>query len=62
LLTSPQNLAVLIFFIPFVVFQLPATTIVRFMGPRAYLPTLGLLWGIVGMVWRLEPIPPPLEA
>lgn len=39
------NIIVLIFFIPYVLCQPPATVILRKMGPRYFLTTIVLLWG-----------------
>ncbi|EKD17677.1 uncharacterized protein L3040_003559 [Drepanopeziza brunnea f. sp. 'multigermtubi'] len=39
------NLIVLIFFIPYVLFQPPATVVLRKVGPRNFLTTIVVLWG-----------------
>ncbi|KFY86086.1 hypothetical protein V500_07884 [Pseudogymnoascus sp. VKM F-4518 (FW-2643)] len=39
------SVIVLIFFIPYVLFQPPATVIMRKLGPRRFLPTICVLWG-----------------
>ncbi|KAJ5414667.1 hypothetical protein N7509_001294 [Penicillium cosmopolitanum] len=43
------SLILLVFFITYVIFQMPATIVVRKFGPRIFLPTITLLWGIVMM-------------
>lgn len=42
-----QNIANLVFFFPYIVFQPPSTVIVRAIGPRIHLATITLLWGSV---------------
>lgn len=42
-----QNIASLLFFIPYIIFQPPSTIIVRKIGPRLHLGGLTLLWGAV---------------
>ncbi|KAL3419230.1 phthalate transporter [Phlyctema vagabunda] len=45
-LTSTRySLIVLIFFIPYVLFQPPATVVLRKMGPRYFLSLITILWG-----------------
>lgn len=39
------NLIVCLFFIPYVLFQPPATVILRKVGPRNFLPAITILWG-----------------
>jgi MFS family permease len=39
------SLIVLIFFIPYVLFQPPATVVLRKIGPRKFLSAITLLWG-----------------
>ncbi|KAJ5984608.1 hypothetical protein N7481_006707 [Penicillium waksmanii] len=46
------SLILLVFFITYVIFQMPATIVVRKFGPRIFLPTITLLWGVVMMVFR----------
>ena len=40
------SIIVLIFFITYVLLQPPATVVLRKVGPRIFLPTITLLWGI----------------
>lgn len=49
-LLTLQSLVVLIFFIPYVLFQLPSSIIVRRLGPKAFLGGITFLWGVVMMV------------
>jgi hypothetical protein len=44
------SLITLIFFIPYVIFQPPATVILRKMGPRYFLSTIVVLWGATMIV------------
>ena len=37
----------LIFFVPFVIFEFPSTILVRRLGPRFYLGAISLAWGAV---------------
>ncbi|KAJ5190456.1 phthalate transporter [Penicillium cinerascens] len=46
---SRYSLVVLIFFIPYVIFQLPGSIIVRRLGPKAFLGGITFLWGVVMM-------------
>jgi hypothetical protein len=39
------NIIVLIFFIPYVLFQPPATVVLRKVGPRIFLTAITILWG-----------------
>lgn len=48
------SVIVLIFFIPYVLFQPPATVIMRKLGPRRFLPTICVLWGGVMIVSDLR--------
>ncbi len=41
------SIITLIFFIPYVLFQPPATVILRKLGPRAFLPAITFLWGAI---------------
>lgn len=43
----------LVFFPPYIVFQIPSTVIVRAIGPRIHLGTITLLWGtvMIGMAY-----------
>ena len=40
------NIIVLLFFITYVLLQPPATVILRKLGPKAFLPTITVLWGV----------------
>lgn len=53
LIGTRYSIIVLVFFIPYVIFQPPATVILRKIGPRAFLPTITLLWGMtmIGMAF-----------
>jgi NADH:ubiquinone oxidoreductase subunit 3 (subunit A) len=44
-----------VFFAPYIVFQFPATIAIRKIGPRKFLSTIVLLWGIVMLV-RFTPL------
>ena len=46
-LTETQNIANLVFFIPYVIFQPPSTVLIRAIGPRYHLAAITLLWGAV---------------
>ncbi|KAJ5136210.1 phthalate transporter [Penicillium atrosanguineum] len=46
---SRYSLVVLIFFVPYVIFQLPSSIIVRKLGPKAFLGGITFLWGVVMM-------------
>jgi hypothetical protein len=41
------SLVVLLFFITYVALQPPATVVLRKLGPRTFLPTIVILWGVV---------------
>jgi hypothetical protein len=45
------NIANLVFFIPYIIFQPPSTIVVRKLGPRIHLAAITLLWGgvMIGM-------------
>jgi MFS family permease len=45
LIGNRYSLIVLIFFIPYVLFQPPATVVLRKVGPRRFLTAITLLWG-----------------
>jgi MFS family permease len=45
LIGERYSLIVLIFFIPYVLFQPPATVVLRKVGPRMFLSAITLLWG-----------------
>lgn len=47
LIANRYSIIVLVFFIPYVLCQPPATVILRKIGPRTFLPTITLLWGLV---------------
>ncbi|KAJ9624448.1 hypothetical protein H2203_005183 [Taxawa tesnikishii (nom. ined.)] len=51
LVGSRYSIIVLVFFITYVLLQPPATVILRKVGPRAFLPTITILWGatMIGM-------------
>lgn len=42
-----QNIANLVFFIPYIIFQPPSTILVRAIGPRIHLAAITLFWGAV---------------
>lgn len=44
---SRYNIITMIFFVPYVIFQFPATAFVRTLGVRAFLGGICLVWGIV---------------
>ena len=46
LIGERYNIIVLLFFITYVLLQPPATVILRKLGPRAFLPSITLLWGV----------------
>lgn len=46
LIGSRYSIIVLVFFITYVLLQPPATVVLRKVGPRIFLPTITLLWGI----------------
>lgn len=46
LIGERYNIIVLLFFITYVLLQPPATVVLRKVGPRAFLPSITLLWGI----------------
>ena len=50
------SIATLVFFITYTVFQPPATVVTYKIGPRLFLPSLCVLWGIV-MVGERRPYP-----
>jgi MFS family permease len=45
LIDNRYSIIVLIFFIPYVLFQPPATVVMRKMGPRIFLTIIVVLWG-----------------
>ncbi|KAI5460756.1 putative phthalate transporter [Mariannaea sp. PMI_226] len=48
---SQYNIANLVFFIPYIIFQPPSTVLIRKIGPRLHLTAITLFWGavIIGM-------------
>jgi MFS family permease len=50
------SLIVLIFFIPYVLFQPPATVVLRKLGPRTFLSAIVLLWGACTIVSLVQPM------
>ncbi|KPI42047.1 High-affinity nicotinic acid transporter [Cyphellophora attinorum] len=46
LIGERYNIIVLLFFITYVLLQPPATVVLRKLGPRAFLPTITVLWGV----------------
>jgi MFS family permease len=40
------SIITLVFFISYVILQPPATVVLRKVGPRIFLPTITILWGI----------------
>ena len=46
LIGNRYSVMVLVFFITYVLLQPPATVVLRKLGPRLFLPTITLLWGI----------------
>lgn len=46
LIGDRYSVIVLIFFISYVLLQPPATVVLRKLGPRTFLPTITILWGI----------------
>lgn len=45
-----QSVMILVFFIPYVVFQPPMTVIIRKVGPTLFLGTLVISWGAILVV------------
>jgi len=54
LIGNRYSIIVLIFFIPYVLFQPPAVVILRKIGPRIFLSAITLLWGAVMIVSQLR--------
>ena len=46
LIGARYSIITLIFFISYVLLQPPATVVLRKVGPRAFLPTITILWGM----------------
>lgn len=44
---NAQNIANLVFFITYIVFQPPSTILIRAIGPRTHLSAITFLWGVV---------------
>ncbi len=40
----------LVFFITYTIFQIPATVIIRKLGPRIFLSAIVVLWGVIMLV------------
>jgi MFS family permease len=53
LIGNRYSLIVLVFFIPYVLFQPPATVIIRKIGPRRFLSAITILWGATMIVCSL---------
>lgn len=49
-LHNRYNIVALIFFIPYVIFQPPATVVLRKIGPRIFLSAITLFWGATMIV------------
>lgn len=47
-----QSITLIVFFAPYVIAQYPASILVRKIGPRIFLSSITLTWGIVMMVSR----------
>lgn len=45
-----QSIAVLIFFVPYVIFQPPMTVLIRKLGPTYFLGTIIVSWGVIMIV------------
>jgi hypothetical protein len=50
LIGARYNIITLIFFIPYVIFQPPATVVLRKVGPRVFLSAITLFWGATMIV------------
>lgn len=50
---SGQSIIILVFFAPYILLQFPAQIAVRKIGPRIFLSTVVLCWGIVMIVRQL---------
>jgi len=51
LIGERYSIIVLIFFITYVLLQPPATVVLRKVGPRIFLPSITLLWGVTMIVF-----------
>lgn len=49
-INNRYNLITLIFFIPYVIFQPPATVVLRKVGPRRFLSAIVVFWGATMIV------------
>lgn len=47
---NAYSIVTLVFFIPYTVFQIPATAIIRKIGPRVFLAAIVLAWGATMIV------------
>lgn len=47
LVGSRYSLVILLFFIPYILVQPIATVVIRKIGPRIFLPTIAVAWGVV---------------
>jgi MFS family permease len=45
--SNRYNLVALIFFVPYVIFEFPGTVFARIVGPRIFLGSICMLWGVV---------------
>ena len=54
LIGARYNIITLIFFIPYVIFQPPATVVLRKVGPRVFLSAITLFWGATMIVMASE--------
>lgn len=46
-----QSIVVLMFFVPYVIFQPPMTIIIRKVGPTLFLGTIVITWAVIMIVW-----------
>jgi len=51
LIGERYNIITLVFFISYVLLQPPATVVLRKLGPRAFLPSITVLWGVTMLVF-----------
>jgi hypothetical protein len=54
LIGERYNIITLIFFIPYVLFQPPATVVLRKVGPRVFLSAITVFWGATMIVCILQ--------
>lgn len=54
LIGARYNIITLIFFIPYVLFQPPATVVLRKVGPRVFLSAITIFWGATMIVKYLQ--------